>query len=75
MKRVDHYISIFFLPVVRIKKGEPFLECTACGQMEEVSAQGWDRPLPNRQYQCGACGKQLEQGFRFCPFCGKERSP
>jgi len=30
MKRVDHYISIFFLPILRIKKGEPFLLCEKC---------------------------------------------
>lgn len=30
LKRVDHYIAIFFIPLIRIKKGIPFLACDHC---------------------------------------------
>ncbi len=28
--RVDHYLSLFFIPLIRVKQGEPFLLCEAC---------------------------------------------
>ncbi len=33
LKRLDHYISIFFLPLFRIKKGLPLLICDNCGHV------------------------------------------
>lgn len=30
-KRIDHYLWIFFIPILRVKKGDPFLSCQACG--------------------------------------------
>ncbi|MEZ4528970.1 MAG: zinc ribbon domain-containing protein [Desulfobacterales bacterium] len=29
-KRVDHYLNLFFIPLFRVKKGEPFLMCERC---------------------------------------------
>ena len=60
-KRIDHYISIFFVPVLRIKKGVPFLICDRCGK---GSGEGFVN-------FCSNCGKQLESDFQYCPFCGK----
>jgi hypothetical protein len=31
LKRVDQYLSAFFIPVLRVKKGDPFLLCERCG--------------------------------------------
>jgi hypothetical protein len=28
--RVDHYLSLFFIPLIRVKQGEPFLLCEGC---------------------------------------------
>jgi endogenous inhibitor of DNA gyrase (YacG/DUF329 family) len=72
MKRVDHYLSIFFLPLFRVKKGSPFLECQSCGSLTRESGEvlyqsHGERPGRN----CPHCGKPLEPEFRFCPFCGK----
>ena len=72
LKRVDHYVSIFFIPIIRIKKGEPVLECQSCGALyaesEErmVQASKGDPDL-----NCPYCGNPLKTGFRYCPFCGK----
>jgi len=30
-KRIDHYLSLFFIPVFPVKRGEPFLSCEGCG--------------------------------------------
>jgi uncharacterized C2H2 Zn-finger protein len=29
-KRMDHYFSLFFIPILRVKKGEPFIMCDRC---------------------------------------------
>ncbi|MGD8982584.1 MAG: zinc ribbon domain-containing protein [Desulfobacteraceae bacterium] len=71
-KRVDHYLSIFFLPLVRVKKGSPFLRCQSCGSLSHESGEVWHgyEEGPGGR-DCPYCGKRLEPGFRFCPFCGK----
>jgi len=69
LKRVDHWITIFFIPLFRIKKGEPFLECPRCGPVfkEEVASERREIiPI------CPACGRQLSPEYKFCPFCGKK---
>ncbi|NIR14576.1 MAG: zinc ribbon domain-containing protein [Desulfobacterales bacterium] len=71
-KRVDHHLSIFFLPLVRVKKGSPFLQCQSCGSQSHESGEVWHGSQERRQGQnCPYCGKGLEPRFRFCPFCGK----
>jgi hypothetical protein len=70
--RVDHYISIFFLPIIRVKKGIPVIGCERCGFIS--SEMGGDRAeiLRNTPINyCRNCGKSLEPGFKFCPFCGR----
>ena len=70
-KRVDHYFSIFFIPVLRIKKGEPFIMCEKC----EIALHEMEGELHPRQAKgklaCMHCGRTLQRGFRYCPFCGK----
>lgn len=73
LKRVDHYLSLFFLPIVRVKKGEPVLICNRC------HASGYDPQAPRAPVQtpesvlqCGQCGRTLDKEFAFCPYCGKK---
>ena len=70
-QRVDHYLSLFFIPLFRVKKGEPFIVCDRCAK-----ATAGLRPDSNRQQRdafptCGSCGKALDREFKFCPHCGK----
>ena len=71
LKRVDHYLSLFFIPILRVKRGTPFLQCGSCGSIFDES--GKDRTGSSRMggRRCLYCGKPLEEGFRFCPSCGK----
>jgi uncharacterized CHY-type Zn-finger protein len=70
-KRVDHYFSIFFVPLLRVKKGEEFLMCDKCEQ--EVKEFGYGYSLHgDKEVLCGNCGKTLKRDFIFCPYCGKE---
>jgi rubrerythrin len=61
------------LPVIRVKRGNPFLQCQSCGSLSHGSGEAWDgylqeeRPVRN----CPYCSKPLDPEFRFCPFCGK----
>lgn len=71
IKRTDHYLSVFFLPVLRIKKGEPFIICERCGAVFSDALNGTSRA--DNDYsgsRCPHCGRQIEPGFRFCPSCG-----
>ena len=43
-KRVDQWLSLFFIPVIRVKKGEPFIMCEKCERnMHEMGEDyaGW----------------------------------
>ncbi|MEA2039071.1 MAG: zinc ribbon domain-containing protein [Thermodesulfobacteriota bacterium] len=71
LKRIDHYLSVFFLPIFCIKKGEAFVECQRCGNLSSESGE-IRRDIPQRRgLTCHYCGKTLETTYRFCPFCGK----
>jgi RNA polymerase subunit RPABC4/transcription elongation factor Spt4 len=70
LKRVDHYISLFFVPLLRIKEGVPFLQCDRCGRISPESA-GPAAAEALRVANCPYCGKPVETGFQFCPYCGK----
>ena len=70
LKRVDHYVSLFFIPVIRVKKGEPVLVCNRCESAgfnapEQQSMRNAAPPV-----MCKQCGRSLENDFRYCPFCG-----
>jgi len=73
LKRTDHYLSIFFLPIVRVKKGEPFMTCERCGHVSlqpyDGSSHSYGEAAIN---QCPSCMRQIQRDFRFCPFCGKK---
>jgi len=71
LKRVDHYLSIFFLPILRVKKGRTFLECQQCGNLSEESGEAWVGAQKRSDHECLHCGRTLEATFSFCPYCGK----
>jgi len=70
LKRVDHYISLFFVPLLKVKEGIPFLQCERCGV---ISPESEADPLAkaSRPTNCPYCGKSVEPAFRFCPYCGR----
>ena len=70
LKRVDHYLSLFFIPIFPVKKGTPFLECQRCGAVSDESGDISTSPPPDSGPVCRKCGHPVETGFRFCPYCG-----
>lgn len=71
-KRVDHYINIFFIPVLRVKKGEPFLMCERCERAVQEMGPEYEQYLEQGNAACPECGRSLHPEFTYCPHCGKK---
>jgi len=69
-RRVDHYLSLFFIPILRVKTGEPFLLCETCEKTVSEMKSDYRSETSRVLRRCKMCGKGLEPGFRYCPFCG-----
>lgn len=71
LRRVDHYLSLFFIPLFPVKRGEPMVICDRCGA---VSPPDQGAPAPSPAYgrgHCSRCGYRLEPSFSYCPQCGQ----
>ena len=66
-QRTDHYLSLFFIPLFPVKKGEPVLVCGRCGA---VSAPGGRARAPSVPATCQRCGNTIDSSFHYCPNCG-----
>lgn len=70
--RVDHYFSLFFIPLIRVKKGTPFLQCDRCQRsMGDAPTPEPAPPLAGSETVCVACGKRFDRSFKYCPHCGQ----
>ncbi|MBN2035007.1 MAG: zinc ribbon domain-containing protein [Deltaproteobacteria bacterium] len=70
--RVDHYLSIFFIPLIRVKKGEPFLFCENCRcPVDGYRASTQELPLSGATTLCAACKRRFDRSFKYCPHCGQ----
>ncbi|RPJ05707.1 MAG: zinc ribbon domain-containing protein [Deltaproteobacteria bacterium] len=75
LKRLDHYVSLFFIPLIPVKRGERFLECGRCGGIFDEA--GRTQPTPSwgkSNLSCPKCGREVSRDFHFCPYCG-QRTP
>ncbi|MBU1570672.1 MAG: zinc ribbon domain-containing protein [Proteobacteria bacterium] len=70
-KRIDHYFSLFFIPLFRVKKGEAILICDKCEQEVKEFGFGESCSSGEEEKSCNNCGKKLKGYFVFCPYCGK----
>lgn len=71
LKRVDHYFSLFFIPILRVKKGEPFVLCETCERMTHEFSNRYFRQEADPHPRCRECGRVVEKEFTYCPYCGK----
>jgi endogenous inhibitor of DNA gyrase (YacG/DUF329 family) len=71
LKRVDHYVSLFFIPLFPVKRGTPFLICENCNALIDEHGARMDFEQPPVKKTCPACGGALDRDFTFCPYCGK----
>lgn len=72
-RRIDHYFTLFFIPLFRVKKGEEFLMCEKCEQEIQEFEFGNDSLQSGETEICNKCGKKLKADFTFCPYCGKPK--
>ncbi|MFO7713722.1 zinc ribbon domain-containing protein [Desulfosarcina sp.] len=70
--RVDHYLSLFFIPLIRVKQGAPFLWCDGCQRPVDGSrAPAREVPLSGLSTVCVACKREFDSAFKYCPHCGQ----
>lgn len=71
LKRIDHFLSLFFIPLFPVKKGNPLLMCDHCRRV--FDEQRWRRDMGSwrRERRCASCGRMIEAEFSFCPYCGQ----
>jgi hypothetical protein len=70
LRRVDHYFSLFFIPLICVKKGTPYLYCRHCERPDVQTPQ--DEPAASPR-SCPRCGALLDPGFSYCPHCGQRQ--
>lgn len=75
LKRIDHYFSLFFIPLFPVKKGVPFLSCDNCHSVFDEEGKVAGMLFPRGIRKCPYCGRSLEEDFEFCPRCGKRVFP
>ncbi|RKX79496.1 MAG: hypothetical protein DRP87_02985 [Spirochaetes bacterium] len=75
IKRVDEYISIFFIPLFPVGRGEPILVCNRCGFSEPLRRYSSERikrkPERVAPNHCPDCGNPISPNFYYCPYCGQ----
>ncbi len=69
LQRMDHYLSLFFIPLLRVKTGSEFLACSRCGEQPAASP---DPPAEESgEGVCRFCRKSFPAGYLYCPLCGR----
>jgi hypothetical protein len=71
LKRVDHYLSVFFIPLFPVKKGIPFLVCNNCSTRFDERGFRIDVQEVAGGRRCSHCGKSVAPDFIYCPYCSK----
>jgi ribosomal protein L37E len=72
LRRTDQYLSLFFIPLLRIKKGSRFLDCAGCRAVYSVEGIPSGRDgIPTTPESCRRCGRAVNPDFNLCPYCGR----
>jgi uncharacterized CHY-type Zn-finger protein len=71
--RIDHYLSLFFIPLIRVKQGTPFLFCQACqpSMDDGLRSAGQAAAPSDGTVVCVACRQTFDGSFKYCPHCGQ----
>ena len=71
--RTDDYLSLFFIPIFRVRKGQSFVECERCGHIADEMGKVYSAGTDLQAIRCHRCGETLEKGFNYCPHCGAKQ--
>lgn len=66
-KRIDSCLSLFFIPIFPVKRGDTVLICERCGAIFDEKGR-----TTTDDTRCRYCGRNLSEDFTFCPHCGKK---
>ncbi len=69
LQRIDHYLSLFFIPLLRVKRGEDTLVCSRCG--EAPAAGSGPEPDATAARFCRFCREPFPADYVYCPRCGR----
>jgi hypothetical protein len=73
-RQVDQYLSLFFIPLVRVRRGEPFLFCLRCNlPVGKDSGDRRDAPGAPQKHACSRCGRAVQAQYAYCPHCGQRQ--
>jgi len=67
VKRTDQYLSVFFIPLIRVNKGTPYIICESCRALLEGEKDAGEEI----EHRCRSCGRPLDPSFLYCPYCGQ----
>jgi len=70
LKRIDQYLSLFFIPLFPVKKGTPFLICENCNSVFSKDGVRMNVSQSGEQCLCPKCKNRVSPEFLFCPYCG-----
>ncbi|HSO61278.1 MAG TPA: zinc ribbon domain-containing protein [Desulfobacterales bacterium] len=71
-KRVDHYLSLFFIPIIKVKTGEPVIMCARCERAVSEFGPEPATPVQGETKRCRFCSRNLSPDYTYCPHCGKK---
>lgn len=73
LQRVDHYLSVFFIPVLKVKTGAPLLVCHRCERPVDGSGPASSGPQSETPATrpCRFCHRDFPADYAFCPLCGR----
>jgi RNA polymerase subunit RPABC4/transcription elongation factor Spt4 len=69
-KRVDHYLSLFFIPLFPVKRGTPFWICENCNTHYDDQGRPSTSVPQGGPKLCPHCGRTVGPDFIYCPYCG-----
>ncbi len=72
LKRIDHYVSLFFIPIFPVKRGVPVLICKSCGVVSSPDQSSREAGKDIYGKRCPRCGYSLSGDFQYCPGCGMQ---
>ncbi len=70
LKRIDQYVSLFFIPLFPVKKGVPVLVCNNCKGVSSPGQTFQGTGAEADRERCSRCSHPVARDFRFCPGCG-----